>query len=212
VAYGNGLAQVLSPELMGKEADIYVEEKTGWNNFAGNLGKGSISVGIGFLDAYSPIKNSDSFEDNQSMPKIFAGYTFEIKKKLKGGIHIGIGGNELSKSAVSEYDQLKISTEIDESFLCVGLFARYNFTEGIFRPYVKGGLDFIGVFMTTTSVAESLDGSTQSLKTEVDQSGIKLNPILRAGLDFTLGNRFGLYGDVGTGLSLVQVGVLFNLE
>jgi hypothetical protein len=66
--------------------------------------------------------------------------------------------------------------------------------------------------MVTTSEAESLDGKTASLNTVVHQSGIKPGLILRAGLDMYFGEKFGIYADVGTGISLVQVGVLFSLE
>ncbi len=214
IAYGNNIAQVITPELMGKEASIYPTAGNceGWQSFKKNLGNGSINIGIGFVDFYSPIKDAKSFDDNKTMPTVFAGYTIKVKGHLKAGVHIGIGGNELTKSGVSEYDQLKVSTKIDESFLVVGLYCRYDILDGMIKPYLKGGLDFIGVFMTTTSESESLDGSNASLKTVVDQSGIKPGLILRGGMELIFGNKFGIYGDVGTGLSLVQVGVLFNLE
>ena len=213
IAYGNGIAMVITPLLMGKEAGMYpAGECEAWESFKDNLGKGSINIGIGFVSFYSPIKNVDSYEDEQVMPSVFAGYTFRIKGQLKAGAHLGVGGNELSRSGVSEYDQMKISSTIEEGFFCLGLFARYDILDGAIKPFVKGGIDFIGVNMTTTSVAESLDGKMASLKTVVHQKGIKPGLILRAGLDLYLGDKFGIFGDVGTGLSLVQVGLLFNLE
>jgi hypothetical protein len=212
IAYSNGLAMVITPELMGSKADIYPADNCeAWNNFKKSLGQGSINIGIGFVSFYSPLKNVDSYEDEQTMPSVFAGYTFRIKGKLKAGVHLGFGGNELSKTGESEYDQLRVSQEIDENFFCLGLFARYDILDGFIKPFVKGGIDFIGVNMTTTSLAESLDGKTASLKTVVHQKGIKPGLILRAGLDMNFGDKFGIYGDVGTGLSLVQIGLLFNL-
>jgi hypothetical protein len=214
IAYGNGIAMVITPELMGQAAGISTNEGgcEAWETFKTNLGNGTLNIGVGFVDIYTPIKDTKSFEDTKTMPSVFAGYTFKIKGKLKGGIHVGVGGNELTKSGVSEYDELKISGTIEEKFLCVGLYCRYDVLDGIIKPYVKAGVDFMGVFMTTTSEAESIDGSGYSIKTVVHQSGIKPGLILRGGLDFMLGNRFGIYGDVGTGLSLVQFGVLFSLE
>jgi hypothetical protein len=214
IAYGNGIAMVITPELMGQQATISSSEGgcEAWETFKTNLGNGTINVGVGFVDIYTPLKDTKSYEDTKTMPSVFAGYTFKIKGKLKGGIHVGVGGNELTKSGVSEYDQLKVSAEIKESYLCVGLYCRYDILDGIIKPYVKGGVDFMGVFMTTTSEAEALNGSGYSVKTVVQQSGIKPGLILRGGLDFMLGSRFGIYGDVGTGLSLVQFGVLFSIE
>lgn len=213
IAYGTGLAMVITPVLMGKEADIYPQDNCeALDNFKKNLGSGSINIGVGFVNQYSPIKNADTFEDEQVMPSVFAGYTFIVSKAFKAGIHLEIGGNKLTKSGVSEYDQLSITAEIDENFFCVGLYARYDILDGPFKPYVKGGMNFIGVSMVTTSEVTSLDGTTASLKTIVNQSGIKPGLILRAGMDIYFGERFGIYADVGTGLSLVQLGVLFNLE
>jgi hypothetical protein len=214
IAYGNGLATVITPELMGKEANIYKKEKCCENlsAFKKNLGSGAINVGVGFVDQYSPLKDTKSFEDNKTMPKIFVGYTFKINSFLKGGIHIGLGGNELSKSGTSEYDQVMVSADIEETFINVGLFCRYDILKGAFKPYVKAGVDFMGINMVTTSEAVSLNGSGSSLKTVVHQSGIKPYMILRAGLDVYFSDLFGIYGDVGTGLSLVQVGILINLE
>jgi hypothetical protein len=213
VSYGNGLAMVITPELMGKKADIYPKsECEAWDTFKKNLGSGSVNVGIGFINFYSPIKDWKSFEDNNVMPSIFVGYTFRISKVLKAGAHLGVGGNDLSKSGISEYDQVKVSATIDQRFLNIGLYCRYDPLKGAFRPYVKGGFDFFGVNMVTTSEAISLDGSDQSLKTIVHQSGIKPAIILRGGMELLFGKTFGIYGDAGTGLSLVQVGVIFNFE
>jgi hypothetical protein len=213
IAYGNGLPMVITPELMGKKADIFPKAGCeGWDKFKQNLGAGSINVGVGFINFYSPIKHANSFTDEQTMPSVFAGYTFRITGKLKAGAHLGFGGNKLSKSGVSEYDQLAVSNEIEEHFFNLGLFCRYDIIDGFIKPYIKGGFDFIGVNMTTTSTVESLDGKMASLNTVVHQRSIKPGLILRAGLDLYFGKKFGIYGDVGTGLSLVQVGVLFNLE
>lgn len=212
IAYGNGTSQVITPELMGQEAymNSYKGTCQGWETFKSNLGKGSINIGIGFVDFYSPLKNVKSYTDKKTMPSVAAGYTFKIKRKLKAGIQLGIGGNELTKTAESEYDQVKVSNTIKESFLVVGLYGRYDILDGMIRPYIKGGIDFIGVFMNTTSVSQSLDGSSASLKTIVEQSGIKPGLILRGGLEIMFSDVFGIYGDFGTGLSLAQVGVTFN--
>jgi hypothetical protein len=213
VSYNNGVAMVITPELMGKKADIYPgQECEVLKTFKKNLGHGALNVGLGFMDFYSPLKDVKSFEETKVMPSVFVGYTFKFNTWLKAGIHAGIGGTNLTKSGESQYDQLKVSGEIDEKFICVGLFARYDILKGIFKPYVKAGVDFIGVNMVTTSEATSLTGSESSLKTVVHQSGIKPGVILRGGMDLYFGNMFGIYGDVGTGLSLVQIGLLFNLE
>lgn len=213
IAYGNGPSMVITPELMGKKADINpVPVCEGWDKFKQNLGSGSISVGVGFVNFYSPLKNTNSFEDEQLMPSVFAAYTFRIAGKLKAGAHLGFGGNKLSRSAVSEYDQLAVSNEIEEHLFNLGLYCRYDFLDGFIKPFVRGGIDFIGVNMTTTSTVESLDGKMASISTVVQQRSIKPGLILRAGLDLYFGGKFGIYGDVGTGLSLVQVGFLFNLE
>ncbi len=213
IAYGNGISTIINPELMGKKADIYPEaECAGWKNFKHQLGTGSINAGIGFVNFYSPVKNTNSYEDEQLMPSVFAGYTFRIKGKLKAGAHLGFGGNKLSRYGVSEYDQLAVTNEIEEHFYNLGLFCRYDILDGPIKPFVKGGIDFFGVNMTTTSKAESLDGKMASLNTVVHQRSIKPGLILRVGLDLYFGTKFGIYGDAGTGMSLVQVGFVFNLE
>jgi hypothetical protein len=214
IAYGNNLAYIVTPELMGQPAPKSEAPASceGLQNFKKNLGKGSINVGIGFVDFYSPIKDASSYEDTKTLPTVFAGYTIKLKGHWKAGVHLGVGGNELKKSAVSDYDQLKISANIDEKFLVVGLYGRYDILDGMFKPYLKGGVDFIGTFMTTTSEITSLNGSNASLNVVANQSGIKLGLILRGGLEVYFGDNFGIYGDVGTGLSLVQFGVVFNLK
>jgi hypothetical protein len=214
ISYGTGPATVITPELMGKEANIYTVD-TGcdaWQAFADNLGNGALNIGIGFVNFYSPIKDWKSFDDNNVMPTVTAGYTFKIVKSLKGGVHLCVGGNDLSKSGESEYDQIKVYTEIDQKFFNLGLYCRYDLLKGIFKPYVKAGVDFFGLNMVTTSEATSLSGNEHSLKTVVHQSGIKPGVILRGGMDIYFSKLFGIYGDAGTGLSLVQVGVLFNFE
>jgi hypothetical protein len=214
IAYGNNVAYIVTPELMGQPAPKSEAPSNcaGLETFKKNLGKGSINVGVGFIDFYSPIKDADSYEDTKTMPTVFAGYTVKLKGHWKAGVHLGVGGNELQKSAVSEYDQLKISANIDEKFLVVGLYGRYDILDGMFKPYLKGGVDFIGTFMTTTSEITSLNGSNASLNVVANQSGIKLGLILRGGLEVYFGDNFGIYGDVGSGLSLVQFGVVYKLK
>jgi len=213
VAYGNGVAMMITPVLAGKESSIYPEaECEALEKFKKDLGRGAINVGIGFVSFYSPYKDMSSYDDEQVMPSVFAGYTFKIKSKIKAGAYLGIGGNELSKTEVSEYDQVKISTFIEEGFFNLGLYCRYDILDGSIKPYLKGGIDLIGINTTTSASMESLDGTKISADTKVQQSGIKPGLILRGGLDIYLGEKFGIYSDVGTGLSLVQVGILFSLE
>jgi opacity protein-like surface antigen len=213
INYASGVTQIITPRLNGRR--VATAGKAGpdttFKYLAGNFSEGVLRLGFGFIKSYSSWTNTDDFETRNVTPGFTAAYHFQVSRLLQAGFSVGFAQYEYSREFNSDYDQIYISQQIDESLWALGLFARYELTQTFIRPYIIGGVNF--VFNDVNVVSDiSSNVSIKSVRSEVPQSGFNLSLIVRGGVDLRLSNRFGIYGDIGSGLQLIQLGVIFILE
>ena len=83
--------------------------------------------------------------------------------------------------------------------------------DGFIKPYLLLGLNFNYNSATMEGDVEFLDEGKHVLTTS-GINGFKNDIVARAGVDFMISKSFGLYSDIGTGTSLVQIGAIFSLK
>lgn len=212
INYSSGTTQFITPRLNGRRvAALSNEPDTTWNYLIGNLSRGVARFGIGFLKSYSSWSNTDDFEVKAVSPGFNGAYHFQFSRLLQAGVMLSFAQYEYSRDYNSPYDGIGIAQRVNENLWALGLFARYELTQTFVRPYLLGGVNL--VFSNGEIVSDlSTNSSQKSVRSEVPFSGFQPAIIARAGIDLRLSTRFGIYGDIGTGLHLAQVGFIFILE
>lgn len=180
------------------------------DNWKQNVGNGYVKIGMGFSRQYSSLKGVENFTKTPSAPSIYADYHFKFNKYIKLGAALGVAGFKYEYSEFSEYDQIGITQNISEKVATLGVYARYDFTSGIFKTYVRGGVDF-NLNIVDIDGEIFFKDENKKITSHSEGRGFNSDFIIRGGAEIFIGRNFGLYSDIGTGKSLVQVGIVFSL-
>jgi hypothetical protein len=220
ISYSNNTKQVITPVFGKRKLDEpafdenSLDEKVDSDttkNLKYNIAHGDIRVAMGFSRAYSSFKGVDDFSKEASAPSLYAAYQIRYNRFLKVGVSLGYASFNYQYDRVSEYDGISISQSIEESIVNLGIYARYDLMDRFIKPYLLLGLNFNYNSALMEGDVEFLDEGKHVLTTS-GINGFKNDIVARAGLDFMISKSFGLYSDIGTGVSLVQIGAIFSLK
>jgi hypothetical protein len=134
-----------------------------------------------------------------------------MNKWLKTGISFGYASLSYSLNESSDYDGMSISQNLKETITTVGIYGRYDILKGFVKPYLLAGLNFDYSNAVVDGDIYFIEDGKHILSTS-NISGFNTNFVARAGLDLMITRRFGLYSDIGTGSTLVQIGVIFSVK
>jgi hypothetical protein len=171
------------------------------------------TFGLGFFEQYSNMKNIEgNFERKGRLaPAIFLGYQVAFKDNLYLGIQLGFAWYKFSGGEYIPYDELLKDNEAKESIMSLGIYGKYVVGTGVFKPYLSGGLSWNGSFIENKQEISLLDDDqTILVNSKFRYSGLGL--ILRLGGQYQLNQRMSLYGDVGAGVSTLQIGTVFQVK
>lgn len=220
ISYSNNTKQVITPVFGKRKLDEPAfdansmesdEVSDTTKNLKYNIAHGDVRVGMGFSRAYSSFKGVDDFSKEASAPSLFAAYQIRYNRFLKVGVSLGYASFNYGYNRISEYDGIAISQKIEESIVNLGIYGRYDLMDGIIKPYLLLGLNFNYNSATMEGDVEFLDEGKHVLTTS-GINGFKNDIVARAGVDFFISKSFGLYSDIGTGTSLIQIGAIFSLK
>lgn len=220
ISYSNNTKQVITPVFGKRKLDeeafdansMEIDENNDTTkNLKYNIAHGDVRVGMGFSRAYSSFKGVDDFSKEASSPSLFAAYQIRYNRFLKVGVNLGYASFNYGYNRTSKYDGIAISQSIEESIVNLGIYARYDLIDRFVKPYVLAGLNFNYNSATMKGDVEFLDEGKHVLTTS-GINGFKNDVVVRVGVDFMISKSFGLYSDVGTGTSLIQIGAIFSLK
>ena len=127
------------------------------------------------------------------------------------GIGFGYASLSYSLNESSDYDGMSISQNLKETITTVGIYGRYDILKGFVKPYLLAGLNFDYSNAVVDGDIYFIEDGKHIISTS-NISGFNTNFVARAGLDLMITRRFGLYSDIGTGSTLVQIGVIFSVK
>ena len=170
---------------------------------------GKIRIGLGGFRNYSLISDTRSYRVEPGFPGLHLGYLFPFMQVLDIGIVLGLANFNYSERVFSEYDQLSTDRTIRESLLTFSAAGKYSLDIDLIRPYVMAGMTYINSNVRSEGTISFL-GHEQTVNvrggSRVSGAGI----LFRLGAEFTISDNISGYADAGTGLSLVQAGIVLN--
>lgn len=177
-------------------------------NFANNP---QASIGLGFLKSYSiGDEFSSNLKQTSLLPGIYLRYTTEKNESLRFGVQLGIARYNYEGDEFNEFDQVIVSRTASENVFSLSAFGQYTLNTGTFKPYILGGLSL--------NIA-TIDGQTTVLPVETGAGyrvndgarDISLGILARIGAIYSINDKIQAYLDAGSGLSIIQLGAIFNL-
>jgi hypothetical protein len=223
ISYRNQLKEILQPDafraqepspLLSAEALAPIEDAEPSLSpllERENLQKGEVRLGFGFIPGYSKISNRDSYTTRAGFPATAITYLIPYRSSLMVGLHVMAGTWRYSRSDFDDYDNVRTEIEYKENLLTFAAVGKYQFSAQALRPYVLGGLAFhISSVDAESRLTFVEDDRELYVKSGVRNSGLGL--IARLGLEYELNNQIGFYGDIGSGISLLQFGAIYKLN
>ena len=221
VSYSNNTFQVVTPVFGKKSSALMAFDQNTFTskdaadssgtNLKYNLAHGSLKVALGFSRTYTTLNGVEKFSKVESAPSVFVAYQFQFNRFLTTGVSLGYAAFNYNYNSFSDYDQIGINQKIKESIVSMGFYARYDLMQGFLKPYLLGGININ--YSTVTMEGEIYFQDEQKfVATNSGIQGFKTSLVFRAGLDLNISRSFGVYADLGTGTSLIQIGVIFILK
>ena len=136
-------------------------------------------------------------------------YTFSIHNNPDS---FGIASYNFEGDEFNAYDQVITSGTAKEKAFSMTVFGKYAVGTGGFQPYILGGgglnISNISSELTVLPVNANVE---EIYKINTGAQNTSLAILIRGGVSYAMGSKYRVYGDVGTGLSIVQIGATFNL-
>jgi len=222
ISYRNQLTEYVAPVdslfLSGRRFPSTKNDKTvskakqqGNNDLFPYLAEGSFYIGVGGIGNISLVSDIDLYTAENIGPGAHITYFFPFKTNLELGATVGYARFKYSQQLYSEYDQLKTNTNLTESLLNFGVLAKYSIDLLILKPYASGGISYISSSVKSTSEVTFIDDN-RVVVVEGGSRSKRFGILMRIGVNVKLLKNFGVYGDVGTGLTLVQLGAVIKLS
>lgn len=172
-------------------------------NFANNP---EASVGIGFFANNTP----DGLKQTSLLPSIYLRYTTQRNESLSLGIQLGIARYNYEGDDFSEFDRVVVSRNVSENFFSVSVFGQYVIGTGKFKPYVIGGLSVNTSNIDDERVILSVE-TNEATRSITGSQNVQLGILARFGVRYQINAKTHAYAGIGTGLSIVQLGAVFNV-
>lgn len=220
ISYSNNTKQVITPIFGKRKLDEPAFDANSLDNggkpdssinLKYNIAHGNLRVGMGFSREYSSFKGVDDFSKSASAPSLYAAYQFRFNRFLKTGVNLGYASFNYKYNVSSDYDGIDISQKINETIVTLGFFGRYDLMNGFVKPYLLGGLN-INYSAATLEGDIFFRDEGKHVVTTSAINGFKTNFVARAGVDIMFSNQFGVFTDIGTGTSLIQLGAIFSFK
>jgi hypothetical protein len=172
--------------------------------------KGEIRLGFGFIRNFSRVKEVDEYQSEFTFPSVHFSYLFPVGPNMDLGLAMGFAGFEYADKSFSEYDQLMTDRSIHESLFSIAVVGKYGIDMELIRPYFLTGVSFTNSSVRTEGSVTFTDDERSILVRGGSRSGQFGVPI-RGGVDVRITEAFSAFIEVGTGLSLMQVGGVFKI-
>jgi hypothetical protein len=133
------------------------------------------------------------------------------KKSLMLGLQVATGTFKYTRSQFDEYDQTQKQSELKENLFQMTALGKYQFTNSDLRPYAMLGLSF---FVSSIKAESELNFRNDDRVIFV-KSGLRnigMGILARGGLEYSLNEQIGFYTDLGSGISLVQIGAVYKMN
>jgi hypothetical protein len=171
----------------------------------------TVSVGAGILETYSKVGEINSNGNkSQNLPNLhFRAFT-SVYKNIDAGIQLSFGKYNYSELVQNNYDASVISNAIDENIFSAVLAGRYMLEAENFRPY--GILGFGYNRVKVNSRINFVFEEANALAVESANIIYDFSLLARAGAKLDVLQDIALYGDIGTGINLLQFGVEWKIK
>ncbi|MGF1636425.1 MAG: outer membrane protein [Cyclobacteriaceae bacterium] len=172
----------------------------------------TFSVGLGIITNYSKAQDAMSeLTKEPAFPPVNLRILSQYNEKFQVGLQLAFGTLNFNSGEYNDFDEVTFLSEVKENVFSLIFMAKYGLDYGKIKPYALGGAGFNNSTINTDRTLRfSEDGSIFSIKSTARVFNLAI--MLRGGADIYFTDNFGMYADIGTGISLLQAGAIFRMN
>lgn len=208
ISYRNQLTEYLE-DFDPTKSETEKKEKVKKDLFP-EIGNGYFHVGLGSIRNFSAVADINEYANQSSAPGFQVSYFFPFKSGLDLGVTAGYAKFKYADTQYSAYDDLQTFRTISESLFSLGIAAKYSIDLTLLKPYALGGLSYNTSNVRSTSQI-TFTNDNRVVVVEGGARAKKLGVLIRIGTEVKITRSLGAYADLGTGLTLVQLGAVVKL-
>jgi hypothetical protein len=170
------------------------------------------SIGIGIINMYSHAGESvENLNRKFPFPALNMRIWTALTENIYAGVQLSLAKFNYEGDDINEYDEIISLSEVKENVISLTGYGRYNFGGNLVRPY---GL--LGIGYTRSNIQNQRDltfmneGPTFRIKSNAQT--VDFSILLRGGVSVWASKNFSVYSDIGSGVSLLQVGVQYKFN
>ena len=210
--YINGRAE--SDEMQNQQPEENMNDDSINNKNKNFFQNPSLHFGLGFLRSFSKVENVKNYSSSASFPVVSLAYEISYQNNLQLGVMIGFGSHKFSNQQFSSYDSTNNHINLKENIFGLYVYGRYYLlsNRSPLQPFILAGP---GITSSNIHSENKISFTNDNSQIIVVQSGTRttgLGIIARVGAQYFINNQFQVSFDAGVGLSVIKLGVSFNID
>lgn len=169
---------------------------------------GSVALGVGFIRGFTKVKNAGNYSSSGS-PVVNIAYDALYRGPVRLGAQLAFGSHKFSGQEYNTYDSTQSAVSIKENFFSLHAYARYSLLSrtSAFQPYALLGLGLNIANIRTDQEVNFLNRADKVLLVSSGARAVGVGILARIGTDYYLNDKFRVFGDVGAGPYILNIGV-----
>ena len=179
-----------------------------------NLSTGNIRIGLGFIRSYTKVGQAGQYKSYVNFPVFSVAYDVRYTNELRFGLQVSYGHHKFTGQQYSSYDSTNTASSLNEYIFMVDAYARYNFSyhTSKVQPYVIGGIGIHNSHVNYEYDIAFINNANHPVQVKSGNNNISLGLMGRIGADYLLDRNTKVFGDIGFGASVLNLGVSLRID
>lgn len=192
----------------------YNNYNNGYSRHPFLLTHGNVRIGLGFIRGYTKVDNANQYSTSGTFPPVIIAYDGLFTNVVRLGLQVAFGSHKFSQQQFDTYDSLQNNTSLKENIFSIMAYGKYSSPNAYanLRPYVIGGLGINSSNIHSSNEVHFLSDANQSLLVTSGNRSVGLGILARIGTDYYFNPKLGAFLDIGTGVALLQLGLVINVQ
>jgi hypothetical protein len=197
---------VTKPKVAATKSNPFMDPK--------NLSAGNLSIGLGFLRSYSKVSQAGQYSSAVNFPVFSIAYDVRYNDQLRFGVQLAYGHHKFEGQQYSSYDSTKTAVTLNEYIFLANVYARYNFLyhTSRFQPYIIGGIGVHNSHINYQYNIAFINNGNDAVQVKSGNNSASLGFIGRIGADYVIDRGTKVFGDLGFGASVFNLGISLRID
>lgn len=215
ISYRNQIKEYLSAQksaIFNTNTDSILVKKSHYSVSDFDFNNAEFKLQIGFFKGFSKLSNKGDYISKLGFVPITLAYDVGFLQKYRIGLSLGSASYKYNKNSFNNYDSTQVSSDVKERQFVANIYLKKRFGAGLLQPFALLGVGVNSSLISSSSKVTLSNDTARQLFVSSEGRSTSLGVQARVGFDYDLQNQFKISADVGSGLSVLQVGAIYKFN